>query len=205
VNGFRRREELCGTEGTATISPALQHRDSRPRGRTTDSVRSVAIEVVGRPAPCRQRVSAPHVLVRRRAVVPTSRRLTARTAPSRRQHRRRRRATRTTCVVFAVALLWFGHRSCRSCPHTWSTSMVCNGGQEFAVRIRCDRRFAASQPAPAQQALDGVSALVRRVNSRLESELHDVSPSGTEHRPAAGGPAAVSILRIRRQLITSNR
>ena len=87
---------------------------------------------------CCQRASGQQVLVRRRAVVPTSARLIARTVPSRRQHRRRRRATRPTCVVFAVAVPWFGHRSCRSCPHTWSTSMLCNGGQEFAVRIRCD-------------------------------------------------------------------
>jgi hypothetical protein len=53
--------------------------------------------------------------------------------------------------------------------------MLRNGGQQFAGRIRCDRRFAASQPASAQRALDGVSALVRRGNGVLESELHDSS------------------------------
>jgi hypothetical protein len=56
--------------------------------------------------------------------------------------------------------------------------MLRNGDQGFAVRIRCDRRFATSQPAPAQRALDGVSALVchvRRKDSGLEAELHDRS------------------------------
>ena len=53
--------------------------------------------------------------------------------------------------------------------------MLCNGGQQFAVRIGCDRRFATSQPAPAQRALDSVSGVVRRVNGGLEFELHDSS------------------------------
>jgi hypothetical protein len=53
--------------------------------------------------------------------------------------------------------------------------MLCNGGQQFAVRIGCDRRFATSQPAPAQRALDSVSGLVRRVNGGLEFDLHDSS------------------------------
>ena len=53
--------------------------------------------------------------------------------------------------------------------------MLCNGGQQFAVRIGCDRRFGRSQPAPAQRALDSVSGVVHHVNGGLEFELHDSS------------------------------
>jgi hypothetical protein len=80
--------------------------------------------------------------------------------------------------------------------------MLCNGGQQFAVRIRCARRVVASQPASAPLALDGVSAFVRRVSGGLESELHDVSLPPRASM-AAGGRLDSS--RIRWQQTTSNR
>jgi hypothetical protein len=53
--------------------------------------------------------------------------------------------------------------------------MLCNGGQQFAVRSGRDRRPAPSQPAPAQPALDRVGALTPRVNGGFEPKLHGVS------------------------------
>jgi hypothetical protein len=156
------------------MSPALQHRDSRPRGRTTDTVRSVAREVDRRPAPCCQRVSGQHVLVRHRAVVPTSRSphrpnsAVKATAPT--------KATSNPANVRCVR---------RRIPLVWTVMSLVPAHVEHidAVQRRAGVRrshplrptFAASQPAPAQRALDDVSALVRRVNGLWESELHDVS------------------------------